>query len=145
MSLATIIANLATTGAGVTGISTSYDIDELPDTLNDAALPALLHLPAGGTHVRATMGADGDYDFTHQVTVLLLYKAAGQSTARVNYGAIVGLIDAYVAAVRDDDTLSSACADARVASYTPPGVIEWPTGTQYHGVQFTVEVLEYIE
>ena len=144
MSLATIITNLATTGGNVTGIASSFDIDELPGPLNDAALPALLHLPAGGENVRATMGSDGDYDMTHRITVLLLYKAVGQGTAKVNYAAIVALIDSYIQAIRDDDTLSSACIDARVTPYSEPGVIMW-ADVAYHGVQFTVEALEYIE
>jgi len=143
MALATIIANLTTVGAAVSGITSSFDADDTPDGLSNAEVPALLHFAAGGGNVRETFGGKM-WRFRHRIRVLLAYKAAAGGRLEDSIGGIVGLVDSYVAAVRAADTLSAACEDAWVSSYGEPGSFEF-AGVGWHGVEFVVEAEEYVQ
>jgi len=143
MSLTTAIANLATKGGTVSGITTSFDQDDIPDSLSNASLPALLHLPGGGTNTREAFD-NNFWTFVHTVRVILLYKAAASGRLEDNLAGIVTLIDSYITAIRADDTLSGAVVDAVVTAYAEPGVLEF-ADIPYHGVEFTVTVTEYVQ
>ena len=142
MSLRTAITQLAATGATVTGITTAFDVDDVPQSLKTAQLPALLHFPGGGTNDRLVFD-NNIWTFKHRVRVILFYSPVAQGRLEDNLAEIVDLVGSYVEAIRDDDDLDGNVCDAMVTAYGEPGAFRFAE-VDYHGVEFTVEVVEYV-
>ena len=125
----------------MTGITTSFDLDDTPEKLNRAELPALIHLPGGGENVRQSFD-NNFWTFVHTVRVVLFYKPESTGRLEENLPGIVDIIDAYVTSFRAYNTLGGEVTDAVVESYGAPGVFEFG-GIAYHGVEFTLGVTSY--
>jgi len=138
MSLASHISTIASAGGDVTGITSSFDQDDTPDSLQSAQTPALLHFPAGGLLEEETFGR-GMWGIRHNVRVVLLYAAKGQKRLEDNIGAITTRINSYISEMRADTTLPECF---RFENYSEPGTLEF-AGIEYHGCTFTVSVLEH--
>ncbi|MFN8375461.1 MAG: hypothetical protein U0694_21615 [Anaerolineae bacterium] len=113
----TALNNLA--ALTVASVQHNYDIDEAPDALTRAQLPALLVLPVNIPDVRmfkergdgfqAVAFANGARTITYAVTHLLLVApATSGSSSRRHLPTLVSLIDSYFAALKADLTLGGA-------------------------------------
>lgn len=141
MSLANILTKLSTIGGTVTGISASYDVDALPESLNTADLPALLHFPQGGEDQLRVFRGGNFWVTEHSIRVVLVYDAAAQGNLEQNLNAIVDLVDLYITKIHSDQTLTNSCVQASL-SYGGAGVFNY-AGVDYHSVDFTISAIEY--
>jgi hypothetical protein len=137
----TALTNLS--NLSVAGVVNNYDVDEVPDDLNRAQLPALLVLPGEtpdeeltlnqhGTGFTATAFGSGARTVTYVITHLLLVApvSAGKGL-RSHLPTLIDLIDAYFAALGAAVTLSGALlepAQVRVE----PGIFKHGE-SEYHG------------
>ncbi len=131
-------ANLA--AIGVPGVQTSYDLDDLPDALPAADLPALLpEFPAGpgaaGEEERglSTLTYDGAAWRAALHVDHVLVWSPGWSDAGVMavLPALIDAVDGYLAAVSADGTLGGAL-------HEPLEVLRVQVGTlSYGGVHYT--------
>lgn len=129
----------------VAGVTRSYDLDALPETLARPQLPALLLLPAAaqdealtrprGQGFQAVAFSGGprsvQYGVTHLLLVAPLESGRG---ARSHLPRLIDLIDAYFAALSADVTLGGRLA-LPAAVRVEPGVYRHG-GLRYHGVAF---------
>jgi hypothetical protein len=134
--LAGALANLA--NVSVTGV-TSYAVDETPDALARAQLPALVIMPELGGEspgLEPSGFSAGDGKLAVRVThLLLIVPVMGGIGLR---GALVDLadyIDLYVDAMAADPLLDGALATALRFSMRA-GVVRYG-GVDYHGAAFT--------
>ncbi len=129
----------------VSGVTHNYDVDAVPDDLSRAQLPALLVLPGmvadsernreRGKGFVAIAFSSGPRTVTYAVTHLLLVApvAAGRGQ-RSHLPTLIDLIDAYIAALSANLTLSGALLEpARV--HIEPGVFTYGE-VAYHGCAF---------
>jgi hypothetical protein len=142
MTWRTAFTNLA--AISVTGVTTSYDLDDLPNTLPAADLPALA--PAFPPGVQAGAGeaaglAALTYDGTVWTSVLhidhVLYWAPAWSEAGLS-GVLPALVDAmddYLEAVGANGTLDGALDRELEIVSVQPGVVEYGEA-RYYGVRF---------
>jgi hypothetical protein len=137
MTLAGNITTISTAGGNVTGITTSYDQDDTPESLQSAQCPALLHFPMGAAREEQTFG-NHTWGIRHRIRVVLIYKASAQGRLEDNLGGIVTLIDSYISEMRADSTIP---AFFRFDEYGEPGNIEFG-GVKCHGCEFIVSVLD---
>ncbi len=129
----------------VEGVRNSFDLDELPNSLHSAQLPALLTLPLEpeadrlfherreGLRVGAfSLSAKTvSYQLTH---LLLLAPQEAGLGLRSQLPRLISLIDSYTAALAADITLSdSLLAPARVG--VEPGVYAYGE-REYYGCAF---------
>lgn len=143
MSLRTAVDQLA--ALSVNGVAYNYAIDEVPEALGRAQLPALLVLPLDmeedrlfrerGQGFQAVAFADGLRTVTVKVTHLLLVTpVTGGAGMRTQLPALVDRMDDYFTALGADVRLGDALLEpARVQ--VEPGV--FPLGTvSYYGCAF---------
>ncbi|MEO8609956.1 MAG: hypothetical protein ABI690_18830 [Chloroflexota bacterium] len=129
----------------VSGVTHNFDVDALPDELSRAQLPALLVLPGTiqenerikerGKGFVAIAFSSGPRTITYTVTHLLLVApvSAGRG-ARSHLPRVIDLIDAYIAALSANLTLSGALLEpARVQ--VEPGLFTHGD-IPYHGCAF---------
>lgn len=151
MSFQTAISELS--NLGVTGIAHNYGLDNVPDTLHRAQLPALLVMPLdtqdnslfreGGHAFEGVAFSDGTKTVNYTLTHLLIIAPIKQGKGiRENLTLLVSCIDNYFSALGADVTLNGALS-------LPPQVRVEPAlytlgGTQYIGCAFrhtwTIEV-----
>jgi hypothetical protein len=102
----------------VAGVRVHYAADETPAEIEAAALPALLILPTerggrwltgqGDGFSMVTLGETGAV-YTAEITHLLLVSPEGRGVSvRAGLAVVVGLVDAYFAALRGDVRLGGA-------------------------------------
>lgn len=134
--LATALDNLA--AVSVSGM-TSYALDDTPDALIGAQLPALVIVPElGGSSpgLEPNAFSAGDGRLTVEIAhVLLLMPVAGGLGARGAFPALADAIDTYLSAMASEPTLDGALPVAlhiRVRA----GVVRF-AGLDYHGATFT--------
>lgn len=134
----------------VPGVPHRYGVAALPTVLTRAQLPCLLVMPLdvqqdrlrrdAGTAFTVGAFSNGTRLVTHTATHLLLTGA--QDSARgihLFLPALIGLIDAYVAALASDPLLSDTLREpTRVR--VEPGVFPWQ-GAQFYGCAFRHEWL----
>lgn len=129
----------------VSGVIHNYDVDAVPDDLSRAQLPALLVLPGTiqdaerfreqGKGFVAIAFSGGPRTVTYAVTHLLLVApvTAGRG-ARSHLPKLIDIIDAYIAALSANLTLSGALLEpARVQ--VEPGIYKHGD-IPYHGCAF---------
>ena len=102
----------------VEGVRSNYDLDALPDLLRLEQLPALLVMPIeqrsrlfneANASLQTIAFSGSAKTVTYNVTHLLLTAPAGSAPGiRSHLPQLVTLIDAYVAAIAADVTLSGA-------------------------------------
>lgn len=107
MSVAGALGALA--GWSVTGVVTSYGMDETPGLLPASALPALIIAPAIQTP--ASDGRAFDLELTAgawrlEIDHVLLLAGSAYGKPQTSFAAMLTLIDNYAAAVRADWYLS---------------------------------------
>jgi hypothetical protein len=133
--LATALANLA--AVAVSGVN-SYALDETPDGLTRAQLPALVILPELGGDwpgLEPNTFSAGDGRLTVQVAhVLLLAPVTEGLGLRGALPALADAIDAYAAALAADPTLDGALP-AALRFRVRAGVVRFG-GVDYHGATF---------
>ncbi len=124
----------------VEGVRCRWDVDELPGQVRAAQLPALLPLleaPQEGVlrhHERgqvSTARFDGTLRMEYELAHLLLVAPVGKHGADAQ---ALALVDAYVAALKDDPTLGGRLAEAMQYAIEP-GVYEYG-GDRFVGVLF---------
>jgi hypothetical protein len=134
--LATAFDNLA--AVGVSGV-TSYTLDDMPDALIGAQLPALVIVPElGGSApgLEANAFSAGDGSLTVEVAHVLLYAPVMSGPgARGVFPALADAIDTYLGAMAADPTLDGALPVA-LRIRVRVGVVRY-AGLDYHGVTFT--------
>ncbi len=127
----------------VTGVATSYDLDDLPNALPAEALPALA--PAFPQRRERREGMEGlavlTYDggvwtaALHVEHVLYWLPAWSEAGLAAVLPALVEAIDDYLAAVSADGTLDGALDEELAILEVAPGVVTY-AGTRYYGVRF---------
>jgi hypothetical protein len=127
----------------VSGVARSYGLDELPERLNRAQLPALLVLPgedrplfgAAGEGFRASAFSGGPKTVVYRPTHLLLVAPtlAGRG-ARAHLPRLAELIDAYFSALSDASMLDGALLEP-ASVQIEPGTFDYG-GAAYHGCAF---------
>jgi hypothetical protein len=134
-ALATALANLA--AVAVSGV-TSYALDETPDGLTRAQLPALIILPELGGNwpgLEPNTFSAGDGRLAVQVAhVLLLAPVTEGLGLRSALPALADAIDAYAEAMAADPTLDGALPVA-LRFQVQAGVVRFG-GVDYHGATF---------
>jgi hypothetical protein len=139
----TALTNLA--NLSVTGVANNYDVDQVPDDLSRAQLPALLVMPIDlqddrlfkerGEGFQAVAFSSGARTVTYTTTHLLLVApvSAGKGI-RSHLPTLIDLIDNYFAALAADVTLAGALLEpARVK--VEPGIFTHGD-TDYHACAF---------
>jgi hypothetical protein len=141
MGLVAIVDKLATLGAGITGVTNSYDLDQMPSSLQPSLLPAILHFPQGGKGSIRTM--DACLDLTHKISVVICYAAAAQGTLAAKMSGLAAILDLWMVAIQADPTLGGTC----IATPTGYGVMgRFPYGdVDYISIEIALEAQEYIE
>jgi hypothetical protein len=140
-SFRTALSTLAS--LSVSGVVHNYDVDQVPDTLTRAQLPALLVLPTDtggerlparerGAGFHAVAFGSGARTVTYSVTHLLLVAPVGAGKGiRSHLPTLSDLLDAYFAALGANVTLGGALDEpARVT--IDPGIFTHG-GVQYYG------------
>ncbi|HEC23057.1 MAG TPA: hypothetical protein ENI95_09080 [Chloroflexi bacterium] len=142
MSWRTAFTNLA--AISVAGVVTSYDLDDLPNTLPAAELPALVPgFPEGVGLIGeeeigfSTLTYDGAvWRATLHVEHTLFWSPAwsdvGLSAALPD---LVTAIDDYLTALSADGTLGGALDEELEILDVRPGVVEY-AGVRFYGVRF---------
>ena len=134
--LRTALDNLA--AVSVTGV-TSYALDDTPDALTRAQLPALVILPELGGEspgLEASGFSAGDGQLTIEVAhVLMLEPVTGGLGFRGALPPVADAIDTYTAALAGDPTLDGALPVA-LRFRVRAGVVSY-AGMEYHGAVFT--------
>jgi hypothetical protein len=134
--LATALDNLA--AISVAGV-TSYALEDTPDVLTRAQLPALVILPELGGEspgLEPSSFSAGDGRLAIQVAhVLLLEPVSAGLGMRGALPELADAIDAYAVALADDPTLGGALPVA-LRFRVRAGVVTY-AGTDYHGAIFT--------
>lgn len=133
--LTTALANLA--AVSVSGV-TSYALDETPEFLGGAALPALIILPelsGDSPGLEPSPFAAGAGRLTAQVAhVLLLAPVASGMGQRGALPRLADLIDGYIEAMVADPSLGGALP-AALRFQVRAGVVRYG-GIDYHGATF---------
>ena len=134
--LATALDHLA--AVSVSGV-TAYALDETPDGLTRAQLPALLILPelggeSPGLEPSSFSGGDGrlSIQVAHVLLLTPVTQGLGQSGA---FPALAEAIDTYAEAMAADPTLNGALPVA-LRFRVRAGVVRY-AGVDYHGAVFT--------
>jgi hypothetical protein len=142
MSWRTAFTNLA--AIEVTGVHTSFDLDELPNTLPAADLPALAPAFPEGVGVLdedeqglSTLTYDGSAWTATLHVEHVLYWAPAWSDAGLSavLPDLVTGIDDYLDAVSADGTLDGALDRELEITRVVPGVVEY-AGVRFYGVRF---------
>jgi hypothetical protein len=141
MTWTTAFTNLA--AISVTGVTTRYDLNTLPNTLPAADLPALApgfpaSIGAGGGEGLSTLTYDGSvWQSTLFAEHVLYYQPwwsdAGLATVLPS---LITTVDNYLAAVKANGRLSGALDEDLQITRIEPGVFEFG-GVRYYGVRFT--------
>lgn len=129
--LVTALTNLA--AVTVSGV-TSYALEETPNALTRAQLPALVILPElGGDSpgLEPSLFSAGDGRLTIRITHLLLIAPVAGGVVPE----LAALIDTYAAAMAANPTLSGALPVA-LRFQVRAGVVRY-AGIDYHGAAFT--------
>lgn len=143
MSLKTALNNLGL--LNVVGIAHNYGINDLPESLSRAQLPALLVMPIDkqtdsfyqerGLAFTAAAFANGTKSARFVVNHLLLLAPVKQGEGmRDHLEALADSIDAYMEAIAADLTLGGALEEAANVSIET-GIFSHGTG-QYYGCAF---------
>jgi hypothetical protein len=139
MSWRTTFTNLA--AISVDGVTTSYDLDDLPNTLPAADLPALapafIEGAAPGSEGLSTLTYDGAAWTTQLQIDHVLYWSPAWSEAGLSavLPDLIDAIDDYLDAISADGTLNDALDREVEILSVSPGVIEY-AGTRFYGVRF---------
>lgn len=142
MTWRTAFTNLAV--ITVTGVQSSYDLDDLPNTLPAADLPALAPAFPASTGLLdedeqglSTLTYDGSVWTARLFVDHVLYWSPAWSDAGL--GAVlpdlVDAMDAYLDAVSGDGTLNGALDAELEITSVQPGVVEY-AGVRFYGVRF---------
>ncbi len=128
----------------VPGVTTSYDLGELPGALPAADLPALLPLFddsealfTGGEPSFSTLTFDGSVWQSSLQIDHVLYAAPAWSEAGVSavLPDLIGLVDNYLAALAAVGTLNGTLERELVITRVQPGVVDY-AGVRFYGVRF---------
>jgi len=140
MSWRDAITNLA--GIGVSGVTTSYDLDGAPDVLPAADLPALIPaFPAGrgpdDLPGLATLTYDGSAWLAGLIVEHVLYWTPAWSDAGLGavLPALVDAVDAYLSAVSTDGTLDGELGQPLEIERVEVGVMIY-AGVKFYGARF---------
>ncbi len=134
----TALSNLS--DLSVTGVTHNYDIDDLPEILNRAQLPALLVLPGDtqddrlfkerGEGFHAVAFGDGAHTVSYAVTHLLLVAPVEAGSGQRSFlPTLIDLIDVYFETLADDILLDDALLE-------PPRVKVEAGQFQHGGVEY---------
>lgn len=126
MSLSAAITALSK--IAVTGVTHSYDLSELPDSLHTAQLPALLPFFGDNSEPFVSGGfRGGSYEAQYSVQHLLFIEATGQRRGlRDIMPTMATLIDSYITAMKSDPFLSGAIDFGMQYTVSEPGIRQYP-------------------
>lgn len=140
MSLATILSRVKTINAAIAGVTTACDHTDVPDSLNTGNLPGAIVLAGEGD---LTYGGGGDALATHRLRLLLYVVPASRGNLAQNVAACIPFVErfrnAYAQAMQLDSL--SGVNWAYLRDYRV-GLLPAYGGTEYVGVEFTLEVEE---
>lgn len=107
MSLAAFITQVV--GLTITGVTTTYDIDAIPESLPTSALPAMLpsipYRAGGGEQALLVLQSDSNlaHDATYRVDWIIYMEPKGQKPPKTYVKSQVDMLDAFLTAVRTND------------------------------------------
>lgn len=142
MTWRTAFTNLST--ITVAGVSTSYDLDELPNSLPAADLPALAPAFADGLGVLSedqgglsTLTYDGGAWTASLFIDHVLYWQPAWSEGGLTtvLPAMITAVDAYLTAIKANGTLGGVLASELEITRVLPGIVEY-AGVKFYGVRF---------
>jgi hypothetical protein len=128
----------------VAGVTTSYDVDALPNTLPAADLPALapafpdaLGVLAEGEQGLSTLTYDGGVWTAVLYVDHVLYWSPAWSEAGLSEALpdLIDAMEAYLAALSADGTLTGALDAELTITRVLPGIVEY-AGVKFYGVRF---------
>jgi len=145
MTWRTAFTNLA--NIAVTGVTTRYDLNGLPNSLPSADLPALAPAFPGGVGTVAgeeeglsILTYDGSAWRSTLVVDHILYWQPSWSDAGLHtvLPDLVTAMDNYLSAVKANGRLSGVLSEELQVTRIEPGVYEY-AGVRYYGVRFRHE------
>ena len=142
MSLATVLAEMKSINDGITGVTASYDITDVPASIKTGNLPAALVLPSPTE--MSTFGLIASRRTTrHQVVLRIYVEPIAQGTPAQNLTAVEPFIervaDRYSQAVALDSLTGIQRHD--LGGYRI-GVLPDFAGVDYVGIEFPFMVQE---
>jgi len=142
MSLATILAGMKTINAAISGVTSSYDITDVPASLSTGNLPAAVVLPSPTEMTTFTLIASRRTTF-HQIVLRIYVEPIAQGTVAQNLTAVEPFIE------RVADRYSQAIAIDSLAGIQRHdldgyriGVLPDFAGVDYIGIEFPLMVRE---
>lgn len=142
MSWRTAFTNLA--AVSVTGVQTSFDLDDLPNTLPAADLPALvptfpdtLGMLSDEEQGLSTLTYDGGVWLATLHVEHVLYWCPAWSDAGLSavLPDLITATDTYLSAISADGTLNDTLDSKLSITRVMPGVVEY-AGVKFYGVRF---------
>ena len=148
MPLEDILPALKTINSGITGVTTAFDHDDMPESIHTADLPAVFVYP---------LNSPIDYSAAHKAhlehVILMDCIVSPRSRAPLAQQMSVAVpfvdlfVTTYAAAMKLNELETSTAEDdeyiARLQEYTV-GLIEFEQDVFYIGIQFTLQVDEHI-
>lgn len=136
MTLAAALTRLATWS--VTGVTTNYAYNAMPDVIPESKLPALVvDFPDGSQYGAINVALTSGVLRVH-LNHILLIRGMGMGLAADRFASYVTLIDNYMAKVITDATLNANLIDGLVIRTIEVGPTEWGGGL-YAGIVFPHE------
>jgi hypothetical protein len=140
------ITALATFGStiilanGQPAVKKSYDIDKVPESLNDALTPCFIVFPQTGQDIGfktlAFMGNAPIIEFN--IAQYLLYKSSNSTNFADIVPTMIDILDAYLLALKATPFYGSpAVPPVHYAALVKPNVTQVTyAGVSYHGIEF---------
>lgn len=150
MALQTTEIATSIAGYSVTGV-TIRDLDDFEDEISDrdGDLPVLMPAPNFFTApniVKRSLGtgASACIDVTYVLRYRFFYEEVGSERALNEIfqgfvGSVTAIVDEFIANDATDDAI-----DLEVVAISPFGVVSDPSGNQFHGCDFGIKVLEFV-
>ena len=108
MSLASFITQFV--GLSITGVTTTYDVSAIPESLADSKLPALIPVvpsaPGSEGQIPDVLnrGTSNAYEATYSVEFVIYIRPVGQKPPATYVNELVTYIDRFLSAVRTNDS-----------------------------------------
>src|SRR5216684_400356 len=149
MGIRYAITSLATFGATVSGVTNSYDLQQIPDKVTRVQLPCLLIVPEVGIEQGfRTLSFSGNApEQTFEITQLLLYAEADVLEVKRALPGLLTLLDNYNAAAKANpqiDTQAGPPYNRTIMEYgVEIGITEWGD-VKYHSIAFKHKLVIYL-
>lgn len=144
MSLAAFITQVV--GLSITGVTTTYDVSAIPESLADSKLPALLPVmpvapgPGEQSPVILNTALSSAHQATYAVEFVIYIRPVGQKPPATYVNEMVTYTDRFLSAIRSND---SAFAWGLIVRAPRAGILNY-AGIDYVACVFPVEYTEVL-